>query len=148
MAVFKYKIPRKARSDAPAFNAQLQKADEGLTGMVQGSPASDLEERFARALAKDNRVMGYTFREPVISARNLPGQLEVDFVIQSGPLIIPVQIDGEFAHKGQSKKQEDALKDAMVNDYYRQYGASLVKRIDGDLLSDQNAANKLVRELL
>jgi hypothetical protein len=146
--VFKYKIPRKARLEEPAYNAQTEAHDEGLTGQVQGIAASDIEERFARALSKDSRVTSYLFREPVISRRNLPGQLEVDFVVLAGPLVIPIQIDGEYAHKGAAKKQEDALKDAMVNDFYKQYGANLVVRINGDLLFDQSNTNKIVRDLL
>jgi hypothetical protein len=146
--VFKYKIPRKKRQPAPAYNAQQDIQDEGLTGMVNGEPASDLEERFARALDKDTRVNGYSFREAVISARNLPGQLEVDFVVQVGPMVYPIQVDGEFAHKGTSKKQSDRIKDMEVDEYYKQYGAQPVQRINGDLLSDQDSANKVVRELL
>jgi hypothetical protein len=145
---FKYKIRRIPRKP-PAFGSITRaNDDEVLSGYIYGADASDIEERFARALDKDSRVTGYSFREPVITARNLPGQLEVDFVVQVGPEIQPYQIDGEYAHKGASKKQDDARKDAMVNAYYEQYGARLIKRIDGELLRNQDEADKLVRSLL
>jgi hypothetical protein len=148
MPVFTYKIPRKKRVSIPAGSAQKQDEGEVLSGQIQGQAASDIEERCARALDKDDRIFGYTFREAVISRRNLPGQLEVDFVVYSGSLIYPIQVDGEFAHKGTGKKAEDALKDAMVNNYFKQYGAQPVLRIDGDKLADQSSADKLVKELL
>ena len=148
MPVFKYKIPRKVHTPAPAFNVQLQADDEGLTGQIQGYPASDIEERFARALDRDERVSSYTFREAVIAGRNLPGQLEVDFMIQTGAIVKPVQVDGEFAHKGLSKKEEDAMKDELINKFLSKYGAARVQRIDGEKLSDQRKANDLVRDLL
>lgn len=145
---FKYKIPRDNFRPAPFGDIKHEKDDEQLTGAIGGNEASDIEERFARALYKDARVSGFSFREPVISARNLPGQLEVDFLVQSGPELYPIQVDGEYAHKGISKAQDDARKDALVNEYYKQYGAHLVKRIDGELLQNQEDADRLVRSLL
>lgn len=145
---FKYKIRRIPRKPLAFGKITRANDDEILSGFIYGAEASDIEERFARALNKDTRVAGYSFREPVITARNLPGQLEVDFVVQVGPEIQPYQIDGEYAHKGLSKKQDDARKDAMVNAYYEQYGAKLVRRIDGELLRNQDEADKLVRSLL
>ena len=146
---FKYKPARRAHLREPAWNQQRQAEREFLSGIVQGLAASDIEERFSRALDKDDRVIGYTFREAVLAGRNLPGQLEVDFMIETaGGEIWPVQVDGEFAHKGASKRQEDALKDTMINDYYRRYGVHPVKRIDGDLLKTQKDANELVKEML
>lgn len=148
MKTFKYKIPRGSHRPAPAYNAQTPSKDEQLSGIVLGLAASDIEERFARALDRDNRVTGYSFRVPVITGRNLPGQLEVDYVIQTGPVLYLVQIDGEFSHKGQSKRQEDAIKDAIINEFYAKYGASPVQRIDGQLLSTQQEANNLVKDML
>lgn len=145
---FKYKISRGNNKPAAFGKIKRETADEELTGLIGRDAASDIEERFARALYKDARVSGFSFREPVITARNLPGQLEVDFVVQSGPEIYPIQVDGEYAHKGASKKADDARKDNMVNEYYKQYGARLVQRIDGEKLQNQEDADRLVRSLL
>lgn len=148
MTKFKYKVRRIARREMPFGKIQSVKNDEGLVGYISGSPASDLEERFARAMDKDPRIDGYSFREAVISPRNMPGQLEVDFVVQMGPIVYAIQIDGEFAHKGAAKRLDDARKDALVNEYMKQYGAKPVIRIDGEKLSSQEEANKIVRTLL
>jgi hypothetical protein len=145
---FRYKTPRKEHKPAPFFNAQVEVKGEGLTGLVQGMKASDLEERFARAMAKDNRVMGYTFRQAVIAPRNMPGQLEVDFVVQVGPIIRPIQIDGDFTHKGDNKKQSDKVKDILVDNYFHKFGYQPVQRINGNFLSTQKDADRLVREVL
>ena len=148
MKQFRYKIRRIARREMPFGQIRRIRADEGLTGFIYGSPASDIEERFARALDHDTRITGYSFREPVISPRSLPGQLEVDFVIQMGPVVYAIQIDGEIAHKGAAKKADDARKDILVNEFMKQYGAKPVIRVDGEKLATQEDADKLVRSLL
>ena len=146
---FKYKTIRNQQRKPPRFgDIYHPPTGEGLTGLINGWKASDIEERFARALDNNPRVTGYSFREAVISSRNLPGQLEVDFVVQTGPVIHPIQVDGEYAHKGISKHTSDAGKDALVNEYYKPYGAMPVIRIDGAKLFNQDAADFLVKGLL
>lgn len=148
MKTFRYKVRRTPRKEMPFGKIQVVKEDEGLTGVIYGSPASDIEERFARALSTDSRITGFTFREAVIAPRSMPGQLEIDFVVQVGPLVYAIQIDGEIAHKGTAKKMDDARKDALVNQYMRRFGARPVIRIDGEKLASQEDADKLVRMLL
>lgn len=148
MTTFRYSVRNKPRKPEPFGQITRDIPGENLSGYINGDKASDIEERFYRALSKDDRVQSVEFRMPVISARNLPGQLEIDFVVTVGPTIIPIQIDGEYAHKGESKKADDARKDALVNEFLRPYGAWPVKRIDGELLKDQDMADKIVRELI
>lgn len=147
--MFKYKLNRPPHKPLPFGRPNgKQQADEVLSGYIQGAKASDIEERFARALSKEKSVDGYSFRYPVISPRNMPGQLEIDFVVQCGGYVYPFQVDGEIAHKGYGKKQDDARKDILVNQYMKKYSAFPVKRIDGELLSTQERADKIVRELI
>lgn len=148
MKQFKYKTRKPAREPEPFGHAMRINDGEELSGFIGYDAASDIEERFYKALSKNEMIQGIEFRVPVISARNLPGQLEVDFVVQVGPQIYVFQVDGEYAHKGESKKADDARKDALVNEYYRQYGAQPVKRINGELLQSQEMANKIVKELI
>ena len=146
---FRYKVRRIARKPLPVGTIKHENIDEMLSGYVAGAEASDIEERFSRALSKSERVSGYLFRDPVISPRYLPGQLEVDFVVEADGVVYPFQIDGEFAHKNTSKKMDDARKDGLVNEYLKyKYNAMPVKRIPGYELQTQDDANKLVRELL
>ena len=146
---FKYKVRRIPRKPLPFGTIAHENIGESLSGYVNGADASDLEERFSRALNKSEQVSGYLFRDPVISPRYLPGQLEVDFVVESDGVVYPFQIDGEFAHKNMSKKLDDARKDVLVNEYLKtKYNAMPVKRIPGDDLQTQDDANRLVMELL
>ena len=147
--MFKYKLSRPPHKPLP-YGEPLgkQQQDEVLSGMVQGAKSSDIEERFARALTKEKTIDGYSFRYPVISPRHMPGQLEIDFVVQSGGYIYPFQIDGEIAHKGVGKRQDDARKDILVNQYMKKFSAFPVKRIEGELLSTQEQADRVVRELI
>ncbi len=148
MKTFRYKVRRTPYKPLPFGAINRENNTEILTGVINGAAASDIEERFSRALGRDGRVTGYNFREPVISPRNLPGQLEIDFVVTVGPLVYPFQIDGEYAHKGIGKKMDDARKDELVNEYMKQYAAQPVKRIDGQKLQSQEDADRLVKELL
>jgi hypothetical protein len=145
---FRYKVRRIEIKPLPVGKIQRDSEDEGLTGYINGFAASDIEERFARALSRNEAIDGFTFREAVISGRNLPGQLEVDFIVFVGPQTYVFQLDGEFAHKGISKKQDDARKDALVDEYMRKYGARPVMRIPGNQLENQEDTDRLVRSLI
>ena len=149
MKPFKYTVRRIPRKPLPFGQIQVQRTDEGLTGYVDGAAASDIEERFSRSLRGNSEVTGYKFREPVISPRNLPGQLEVDYVVEVNGTVYAFQLDGDFAHKGIGKKMDDARKDELVNAYLKQkYNAMPVKRIPGDQLQTQDDTDRMLKELL
>ena len=135
-------FPKPTRLDRPLSEP---KPDEGLTGELQGLPASDTEERFARAL--DKQALGYEFRAAQIAGRNLPGEVEVDFMVYDGATIQPVQIDGEFAHKSAEQKSEDAIKDVILDKSLEGTGALPVKRIPGAFLETQEEVNNVVKEM-
>src|SRR3972149_2555425 len=87
---------------------------EQLFGIVQGADASDIEERFARALDKKNKE--YIFRVPLG---------------QRGEL--------GFTHRGQ--QTQDQFKDAFVMEYFKEYNPFPVKRIPGEKLATQEIAD-------
>lgn len=145
---FRYKVKRPPAKDLPVGAIQRANDGEMLSGYVMGYKASDIEERFARALKNSKRVDGMQFRFPIISPKNMVGQLEIDFVVQSGGLVYSFQVDGEYAHKGIGKKQDDARKDVLANHYMRKYNSFPVKRIPGDKLRSQPEADFVVRELI
>lgn len=147
--MFQYKVRKPPSRDLPLGKINTPPdTGELLSGYIQGAKASDIEERFARALSTSKRVDGFKFRFPVISPRNMPGQLEIDFVVQSAGLIYCFQVDGEIAHKGIGKQQDDRRKDVLVNSFMKQYNAFPVKRIPWYRLSTQEQANLLIRELI
>ena len=148
--MFKYKISKPPSQPLPLGKMiKLPVNEEVLSGYVQGMKSSDIEERFARALSTDKRVDAYQFRFPVISPRNMLGQLEIDFVVQSAGYVYAFQVDGDYAHKGIGKRQDDLRKDTLSNAYIRQkYNAFPIKRIPWTQLGTQDQANKLIRELI
>jgi hypothetical protein len=146
--MFRYKISKPPAKPVPLGKPVAIKNDETLSGQINGQKASDIEERFARALSKDKRVDGVQFRFPVISPRSMPGMLEIDFVVTSAGLVYAFQVDGEISHKGIGKKMDDARKDVLINTFMRKYNAFPVKRISGDLLSTQEQADQIIRELI
>lgn len=147
--VFQYQINNvPARSEKQPTGTPIvdRSSAEQFTGQINGLKASDIEERFDRALRKNPNIINYEFRAATVAGRNLPGEVEVDFMVDTGTLKQPVQIDGEFAHKTQQQKESDAMKDAILNDFMQGYAFPVV-RIPYLELSTQDAANRVVKEL-
>ena len=116
--------------------------DEGLTGYVRGLEASDIEERFARAL--DAYEQDYIFQFEVTTAFTLPHQeKQVDFLVTTGQPR-PVEIDGTWVHKSAEQREYDSVRDAQVNQVLRPRGYLPVMRISGDELVSQEFANSVV----
>jgi hypothetical protein len=128
---FKYTVPRVLRPDPPT-GATISRvtAPEILTGYVQGKKASDIEERMGKAF--DKLGAGYGFRErlsPLLSGsrrlskviRNLPGELEIDFLVQFG-VVRPIQVNGEIGH---FMAPWQAIVDLDKNGMIDQFGAQL-----------------------
>ena len=77
--------PYRYRKSRPLAKENLQRqtartVDEGLSGYVHGKTASDLEERFARAL--DKLDVNFIFEYEVETAYTVPGEEKlIDFVL-------------------------------------------------------------------
>lgn len=143
------KLPiRKQRrpEDEPLNRVNYPAEDEGLTGFIGDWEASDIEERFGRALSKNE--IRFSFREHFFGpTRTTPGAVEVDFLVWVGNMIYPLFIDGEYAHKTQEQKTEDRIKDARFDEYGRKYGLHPSQRIAGDLLQTQDDTDQIVKEM-
>ena len=140
---YRYKKTRAKRPEAPSFPSF--KEDEGLTGTVLGKDASDLEERFARAL--NTYGVDFVFQFFVETAHSLPYQeKQVDFVVYSGQPE-PVEIDGLWVHKTQAQREYDRERDAQVDEALAPHGFAPLRRIrdaDAALLATQDGANGVV----
>lgn len=146
MKPFKYKIPRAKRPPVSMGAKRPPKEPELLTGFVQDKPASDIEERYAKALAKNPRVMYYNFRTPLMAPTGFPGSIDLDFLVFTG-VYYPIQIDGQYAHKSATQRERDRLNDAMLDDYLgRTMDARPVERIPFYKLEDQEMTDRLVAE--
>jgi len=133
-------------SDLRIHRTTAERVQEILVGWVQGKRATDIEERFARALDKSLEIDSYEFQPSYVAGRNLPGEIRLDFMVYAG-LSYPFQLDGTYAHKTAQQKYEDAIKDAILDSILTPRGVQPVKRIPGDELETQEEADELVAEL-
>jgi len=139
---YEYKIRKKKLPLTGRQTPRAARDAEELSGTVHGFRASDLEERFAKAL--DLKDIEYYFRF-ALGERGMPGWRELDFlVVFFGYHPIEVE-DITFIHRG--KTSEDAWKDAQVMEALKEYQPFPVVHITNDDLYDQDAANATVRRL-
>ena len=116
---------------------------ESLTGLVQDQSATDIEERFARALNKYD--ISYDFQVSKLAPYNTPGEYRLDFLVDAPWGLIPVAIDGEYAHKSAAQKATDQLKDfEFMSKTGNKYEP--VQRVTFDKLMSQDDANEFVVE--
>ena len=144
-----YKTPRVSGS-APSMPAGPHvETSEVFTGQVLGKKASKPEELFARRLLHYKIDFWFRFIIPVhgFQIQGMRGEVEVDFVCSNG-VMKPIQLDGEYAHKGAAMWKEDIDKDEIVNKYFREMGAAPVKRIPFFKLNDSDAIDRAVREYI
>ncbi len=120
--------------------------DEVLSGYVKGKSASDLEERFARALY--NKGKDFDFQQEFMTPHSIPGQeKEVDFVVYDGQPQ-PIELDGTFAHKSAEQKANDVIRDAILNEVLSRYGYLPIIRIPGTELESQEDTMAVVEMIL
>ena len=142
MKPFRYKL-RPRPPEMPLNRLAGLSEDERLTGFVHGKEASDLEERFARAL--DRAGKDYRFEYLVLSNVGLPGEEnQIDFVVDD---IYPMEIDGNFTHKSAEQKAHDQQRDAILNEQLSDDGWHPIERIPGNFLETQEDADQIVLEI-
>lgn len=145
MKQYKYKL--KPRPPKMPLNRMAGASDsEVLSGYVKGKEASDLEERFARALY--NKGMDFDFQRDFMTPHSIPGQeKEVDFVVYSGQPQ-PVEIDGTYAHKSGEQKANDVTRDAILNETLGGHGYLPIIRVPGSDLETQEDTLAVVERIL
>lgn len=120
--------------------------EEILSGYVDGKPASDLEERWARAerRAKRDFIFQYTVNTPY----QLPGEgNSVDFM-DTTDTWQPIEIDGNFVHKSAQQRAHDEARDAMLNQVFAERSILPIVRIPGDDIPTPEDADRLLKEIL
>ena len=106
---------------------------EQLTGIVQGMKASDLEERWSRAIEKLN--VNYEFRVRISSIAtgakqhlqrkftNVEGEVEIDHLCDFYGRVTPIMIDGMISHfMTPYQADSDRLKKDIVDEFGKSYG--------------------------
>ena len=141
MKPYQYTIPSAPSRPDAVDRLPKESEVEVFTRELQGMKASDIEERSARSM--DRRRVGYDFRVAFIAPANMPGEVELDFMVYlDGGMKQPVQVDGEFAHLTASQKAEDRAKDAYLNERLKGEGALPVIRIPQRYLETQEQSNR------
>lgn len=142
---YKYKLPSNPPREQRKMRNEPIPEEEGLTGYVQGRQASELEERYAKALDKNDNVRGYDFQFIVTPPTQIPGQSNlIDFMIDAG-LRYPVEVDGDWVHKTAAQKDKDAQRDAILDEYLKRFNIEPITRIEGWKLEAQEDADRVVR---
>jgi hypothetical protein len=114
-----------------------------LTGLVQGKDASDIEEVYARALKAAGHQFTFDFRIRTTIKSPAPAN-QIDFLVYVG-LTYAVEIDGEFTHKGASKRMQDEVRDIFVNEALKKKNIQPIQRVKYYDLLTQEHANSFVR---
>jgi len=131
---------------------------EQLTKMVQGLPASDIEERFSRSLAKLEipfsfrmRISSYLQGAQKLSRNftNMKGEIEIDHLVQSAKGVIPVFIDGQISHFFVPYQADaDREKTELTDEFGAKLGWRPSVRIPYWKLLDQDMSDRTLRELV
>ena len=146
---YQYKMPSKGKLETDKNRLPEQTAEAAdptpLTGFVNGVRATNIEERFARALKKHG--LRYRFQVEFRTAASLPGRERVvDFVVYHG-LKYPVEVDGEFAHSTAAQETADRIREELLNEVFRWKCMPPLQRVKWWQLETQVQADAVVGEL-
>lgn len=140
---FQYRVRKKKQPVNVRKTPTTATEPEQLVGSVHGYNASEIEERFAKAL--DKREITYWFRVAINAERGMPGWKELDFLVEHFG-IWPVEVeDVTYVHRGTSA--EDALKDAITMESLKDYNPHPVIHVTNFELETQELADATVRRL-
>ncbi len=145
---YMYKRPSNRQLETPLNRLKQHRpiADPiPLTGFVHGLPASDIEERFARALRLRRKEFQFQIKFP--TATSLPGEEKnVDFIVFDG-MAFPVEIDGYIGHHTGEQLGKDDFREQQLNEVFSKQGYQLMKRVKWTKLETQQAADQIVGQL-
>jgi hypothetical protein len=117
-----------------------------LTGLVKGKPATDIEERFARALG--SLGLGFRFQVRFSTVGSLPWQEKVvDFVVQVSGVFQPVEVDGDIGHRTSAQRGRDAIREVLLNEVFIWLGYLPLVRVKWFELESQEMADGVVRRM-
>ncbi len=142
---FRFKVER-----LPEFNDTLNRPEVigtpadpiPLTGILNKKNASDIEERFGRALRKNAKQFNFQ----VDIALTDDNKKNVDFLVNDG-FITPVETYGEIGHNSDSQRSADAVREARLNEYFARQGVQPLRIVWWYQIPNQEVADQLVREM-
>lgn len=151
MTVFQYKVRKKFPVEPPLGKPEFASEAEQLIGEWDGMPASDIEERWAKATAGNPKVLQTEFRVALGAPKGMPGWKELDFLHNTVHGWKAIEIDDtSFVHKGASGKAEIVNEDIVRLMGLRQLGINVpeIIHVDGARLQTQDDAKRAQREII
>jgi hypothetical protein len=146
---YQYKRRSKARERSPKSRLEqinIQSDPIPLTGWVNGREASDIEERFARALKSFG--LEFMFQLGVVTPHSPPERKKyVDFVVLSEGIFHPVEVDGQIGHRTSAQRGKDTIREILLNMTFVKWGYMPLIRVMWNELETQEMADVVVRRL-
>lgn len=137
-------IYKKPSSRIPRFDINRPKAfveDEGLTGWWHGKEATDIEERSGKALDYHKKPHKFQINIPVAGSVDFK---KLDFLVEEE---WPMAIYGEIGHDSSAEQGFDLIREAYLNETFKQYGWQDLTKIWWWELYTQNQANETIGDL-
>lgn len=157
MKQFKWKKIRTPAIERPVVQ-RTPNVGEVLTGYIDGSKASDLEERSGRALRKWSadfqfRTQWIPTDPPIMltvdsGGRDQQGNVEADFLTEVMGLPVAINVDGEYSHKTAEQVEHDRVQDNKLEEVMRVYGGGYNIRVPFYWLKDQDQADMTYKQIL
>jgi len=122
--------------------------EEPLIGEVQGLQARQGEERLSRAFDKIERIREYKFRPTYVAGRGVPGSIEVDFMVDYGPILLVFVDDLEFVHKSASARARDKFNEIILSTRMAGTRVQPPVRVAAGDLDTQDDADAVAERLL
>jgi hypothetical protein len=146
-----YQYPKRRKAGVTARVSRPQFGElpgENLSGIVQGKDASDLEERFCRAMDADDNWSGYEFRRIIIAPARTVGSIEIDvWAHRRSGEEQAIDIDGEWVHAQPKAVKKDKEDRDRIDEYLMARGLPRLIVVSGRNLQTPEDAKQTVSEL-
>ncbi len=119
--------------------------DDEAVGQIQGQDPDSVEEwRVAQSLSRFRIPFDFKFE---IFDSSVRGGIVLDFLVKTRPLSTPLEVYGQYWHKGERSSKE-RIRDVIIEDYFRGNSLPLLIFFASDLQTQEMADAKVRRELL
>lgn len=148
VAVFKFKVPRKAAKLKVAYRTidKPVKLEVELPALIQGRPPGSKQELYV-AWALNKLKLNYKYQFSVKGGRSRRGGQVIDFMVYTLPLWTPVYVQGMYWHRD-AKRNADKLKMNEVKVILRGRIKEPLELWEEDLQSAEMALETVRREVL
>lgn len=124
---------------------KITKSSNEPTGLIQGQEPDSVEEwRVAQALGRIKVPFIYQFE---IFDASVRGGIILDFLVQTNPLATPLEVDGQYWHRGE-RSSKDIMRQVTLERYFLGKTQPLVVLYGKDLASPELADSAVRKAIL